>query len=153
MYDYVIIGGGIVGVSTAWQLKQRHPDSAILLLEKESQFAAHQTGHNSGVIHAGVYYAPGSLKATFCKAGMTATIQFCKDHDIPYEQCGKLLVATNEIELERMHALFERSKENGLDVELIDAKELRRREPNIEGIGAILVKSTGIVDYKQVCNR
>ncbi|MCP5093636.1 MAG: L-2-hydroxyglutarate oxidase, partial [Gammaproteobacteria bacterium] len=153
MYDYVIIGGGIVGVSTAWQLKQRHPDSAILLLEKESQFAAHQTGHNSGVIHAGVYYAPGSLKATFCKAGLAATIQFCKDYDIPYKQCGKLLVATNEIELERMHALFERSMENGLDVELIDAKELRRREPNIEGIGAIFVRSTGIVDYRQICDR
>jgi len=152
MYDYVIIGGGIVGVSTAWQLKKQCPDSAILLLEKESQLAAHQTGHNSGVIHAGVYYTPGSLKATFCKAGLAATIQFCKDNDIPYEQCGKLLVATNEIELERMHALFERSKENDLDVELIDAKELRRREPNIEGIGAFLVKSTGIVDYRQICD-
>lgn len=153
MYDYVIIGGGIVGVSTAWQLKQRRPDSTILLLEKESRFAAHQTGHNSGVIHAGVYYAPGSLKATFCKAGLAATTQFCRDNDIPYEQCGKLLVATTEIELEQMHALFERSKENGLDVKMLDAKELRRREPNVEGIGAILVKSTGIVDYRQICDR
>lgn len=153
MYDYVIVGGGIVGVSTAWQLKQRQPASTILLLEKESQPAAHQTGHNSGVIHAGVYYTPGSLKAQFCKAGMAATIQFCEDNDIPYEQCGKLLVATNDIELERMHALFERSKENELDVELISATELRRLEPNIEGLGAFLVKSTGIVDYRQICNR
>ena len=153
MYDYVIIGGGIVGVSTAWQLKRRCPDSTVLLLEKESQLAAHQTGHNSGVIHAGVYYAPGSLKATFCKAGLAATIQFCKDHNIPYEQCGKLLVATNEIELERMQALFERAQENELDVELVDTKELRRLEPNVVGIGAILVKSTGIVDYGQICNR
>ena len=153
MYDYVIIGGGIVGLSTAWQLKQRKPASRILLLEKEAQVASHQTGHNSGVIHAGVYYAPGSLKDRFCKSGMAATIQFCQDNDIPYERCGKLLVATNEIELERMHALFERSKENGLDVELIDAEELHRREPAIEGVGAFLVKATGIVDYREICIR
>ncbi len=153
MYDYVITGGGIVGVSTAWQLKQQEPERSILLLEKESQIASHQTGHNSGVIHAGVYYAPGSLKAKFCKAGLAATIQFCQDNDIPYEQCGKLLVATNEKEHERMLALFERSKENGLDVELLDAEELHRREPNIEGIGAFLVKTTGIVDYRKICSR
>jgi L-2-hydroxyglutarate oxidase len=153
MYDYVIVGGGIVGLSTAWQLKQKLPDSRVLLLEKEAQLARHQTGHNSGVIHAGVYYAPGSLKAKFCKAGLAATIEFCEAHDIPYEQCGKLLVATNQIELERMHALYERSIENGLDVELIDADELHRREPNVEGIGAFLVKSTGIVDYTKICVR
>ena len=153
MYDYVIIGGGIVGLSTAWQLRQRKPASRILLLEKEAQVASHQTGHNSGVIHAGVYYAPGSLKAKFCKAGMAATIQFCQDNDIQYQQCGKLLVATNEIELERMHALFERSRENGLDVELIDTEELHRREPAIKGIGAFLVKATGIVDYQKICIR
>ncbi|MBT8066198.1 MAG: L-2-hydroxyglutarate oxidase [Gammaproteobacteria bacterium] len=153
MYDYVIIGGGIVGLSTAWQLKQRQPDSHVLLLEKEAQVASHQTGHNSGVIHAGVYYAPGSLKAKFCKAGMAATIEFCETHEIPYEQCGKLLVATSVVELERMHALYERSIENGLDVELIDADELHRREPNVEGVGAFLVKSTGIVDYRKICVR
>jgi L-2-hydroxyglutarate oxidase len=153
MYDYVVIGGGIIGVSTAWQLKQNQPDSTIVLLEKESQLARHQTSHNSGVIHAGVYYAPGSLKARFCKAGLAATIQFCQENDIPYEQCGKLLVATNDVEYERMLALFERSKENGLDVELIDAAELCRREPNVAGIGAFLVKATGIVDYQQICIR
>jgi L-2-hydroxyglutarate oxidase len=153
VYHYVIVGGGIVGLSTAWQLKQRKPASRILLLEKEAQVASHQTGHNSGVIHAGVYYTPGSLKARFCRSGMAATIQFCQDNNIPYEQCGKLLVATNEIELERMHALFERSKENGLDVELIDAGELHRREPAIEGVGAFLVKATGIVDYQKICIR
>jgi len=153
MYDYVIIGGGIVGVSTAWQLRQRRPESTVLLLEKESQLAVHQTGHNSGVIHAGVYYTPGSLKAKFCKAGLAATVNFCRENDIPYEQCGKLLVATSDIEYERMLVLFERSKENGLDVELIDAEELRRREPNVEGIGAFLVKATGIVDYQKICIR
>jgi L-2-hydroxyglutarate oxidase len=153
MYDYVIIGGGIVGASTAWQLKQRAPEGSILLLEKESQFARHQTGHNSGVIHAGVYYAPDSLKARFCAAGAAATMQFCEDNDIAYDQCGKLLVATNEREHERMLALFQRSKENGLDVELLDAEELHRREPNIEGTGAFFVKTTGIVDYREVCIR
>ncbi|MDH3578281.1 MAG: L-2-hydroxyglutarate oxidase [Gammaproteobacteria bacterium] len=153
MYDDVIIGGGIVGVSTAWQLKKKHPNRSVLLLEKESQLASHQTGHNSGVIHAGVYYAPGSLKAKFCKAGAAATIQFCKENDIPYKQCGKLLVATNELEHERMLALFERSKQNGLNVELINADELHRREPNVEGIGAFLVKTTGIVDYQSICIR
>jgi L-2-hydroxyglutarate oxidase len=153
MYDYVIIGGGIVGVSTAWQLKKKQRDCTVLLLEKEPQLASHQTGHNSGVIHAGVYYAPGSLKAKFCRAGAAATIEFCEEHDIPYEQCGKLLVATNELEHERMLALFERCKENGLDVELIDADELRRREPNVNGIGAFLVRTTGIVDYRSICRR
>jgi len=153
MVDYVIIGGGIVGVSTAWQLQKKYPDSSVWLLEKEPQLAGHQTGHNSGVIHAGVYYAPGSLKAKFCKAGAAATMQFCRDNDIPYEQCGKLLVATNDVEHERMLALFERAKENGLDVELIDSQELRRKEPNIEGVGAILVKSSGIVDYRKICAR
>ncbi|MGI9238947.1 MAG: L-2-hydroxyglutarate oxidase [Woeseiaceae bacterium] len=153
VYDYVIVGGGIVGLSTAWQLKQRQPESNILLLENESEVASHQTGHNSGVIHAGVYYAPGSLKAKFCRAGMNATIHFCQDNNIPYEQCGKLLVATDEVELDRMHTLYERSIENGLDVELLDQAELRRREPNVEGLGAFFVSSTGIVDYRQICYR
>lgn len=153
MYDYVIIGGGIVGLSTAWQLKQRQPDCGVLLLEKEAQVSQHQTGHNSGVIHAGVYYAPGSLKAEFCKAGMAATIAFCKANEIAYQQCGKLLVATDSVELQRMHALYERAIENGLDVELLDAAQLHEREPNVKGIGAFLVKSTGIVDYRQICER
>ena len=102
IYDYIIIGGGIVGVSTAWQLQQRYPDKKILLLEKESEFATHQTGHNSGVIHAGVYYEPGSLKAKFCREGVNATINFCKQHNIPFNQCGKLLVATNGLEVKRI---------------------------------------------------
>ncbi len=151
MYDYLIIGGGIVGLSTAWQLQQREPAKKILLVEKEDQFAKHQTGHNSGVIHAGIYYTPGSLKAEFCKAGVDATIRFCQDNGIDYEQCGKLLVATNPLEHERMQTLFERALRNGLDVELLDAAELKKREPNIVGIGAIFVKTTGIVDFQKVC--
>ncbi|MGB1311665.1 MAG: L-2-hydroxyglutarate oxidase [Leucothrix sp.] len=149
-YDYIVIGGGIVGVSTAWQLKQRQPNKHILLLEKEAAYSRHQTGHNSGVIHAGVYYAPGSLKARFCREGVAATIAFCQQHDIPYEQCGKLLVACNEIEYQRMQALFERCHENQLDVEWLDEAQLKLREPNISGIGGILVKTTGIVDYQRM---
>lgn len=149
-YDYIIIGGGIVGLSTAMQLQQREPSKKVLLLEKEDQYAKHQTGHNSGVIHAGVYYAPGSLKADFCKRGVDATLKFCAEHNIKVEQCGKLLVATNAVEVERMQALFQRCLENGLEVELLSEAELKQREPNIVGLGAIYVRTTGIVNYQQV---
>ncbi|GGK70827.1 L-2-hydroxyglutarate oxidase [Amphritea balenae] len=152
-YDYIIIGGGIVGMSTGWQLKHRFPDASILLLEKESVYSKHQTGHNSGVIHAGVYYAPGSLKAQFCKAGVAATMKFCDENNVPYDQCGKLLVATNALEVERMQALYERCETNGIDVELLDAAQLKAREPNIVGEGAILVKETAIVNYQQVTTK
>jgi len=150
IYDYIIIGGGIVGVSTAWQLQQRYPDKKVLLLEKESEFATHQTGHNSGVIHAGVYYEPGSLKAKFCRAGVDATINFCQQHNIPFNQCGKLLVATNELEVKRMEALYQRCQKNNIEVELLDQQQLKIQEPNITGLGAILVRSTGIVDYQLI---
>ncbi|MBU2931909.1 MULTISPECIES: L-2-hydroxyglutarate oxidase [Vibrio] len=149
-YDYIIVGGGIVGVSTAWQLQQAHPDQSILLVEKERGFAQHQTGHNSGVIHAGVYYAPGSLKADFCRRGVERTIAFCSQHDIPVENCGKLLVATNEQEVERMNALYQRCYDNDIDVDLLDQAQLKLAEPNITGLGAIYVKTTSIVDYKKV---
>ena len=153
LYDYVVLGGGIVGVSTALSLINRHPDNKILLIEKESSFAKHQTGHNSGVIHAGVYYQPGSLKAEFCREGLKETISFCSENNIPYEQCGKLLVATNQIELQRMHELHERCKANKIGVEVLDKKQLNEVEPNIIGIGALLVKSTGIVDYKLITKK
>lgn len=152
-FDYVIVGGGIVGVSTAWQLKQQYPDKSILLVEKEAGFSRHQTGHNSGVIHAGVYYAPGSLKADFCKRGVDRTVSFCAKHDIPVENCGKLLVATNAVELERMQALFERCQQNELDVALLDAAQLKLAEPNITGLGAIYVKTTSIVNYRLVTEK
>ncbi|MFN3225745.1 MAG: L-2-hydroxyglutarate oxidase [Hyphomicrobiales bacterium] len=145
--DYLVIGGGIVGLSTAMQLAKAYPDSTVRVLEKEDRLAVHQTGHNSGVIHAGVYYAPGSLKAKFCRAGVEATIAFCTRHQIPFEQCGKLLVATTPIELERMDALEERCRANGLDPERLSADELKAREPNITGLGALFVRVTGIVDY------
>lgn len=150
MYDFVIIGGGIVGMSTAMQLIQAYPESKILLLEKESGPAKHQTGHNSGVIHAGVYYTPGSLKAKFCLEGNRATKAFCDQHGIRYDECGKLLVATNDIEMERMKALWERTAANGIERHWLSADELREREPNIVGIGGIFVPSSGIVNYAEV---
>ncbi len=153
IYDYIITGGGIVGISTAWQLQRYFPDKKILLLEKESDYARHQTGHNSGVIHAGVYYQPGSLKAEFCKAGAAATKSFCDKNNIPYMECGKLLVATTEPEMERMHALIERCRQNGIDIEILDRKQLKNKEPAITGLGAILVKATGIVNYQQVAKK
>lgn len=150
MYDFIIIGGGIIGMSTAMQLLRAYPDSRMLLLEKESAPARHQTGHNSGVIHAGVYYTPGSLKARFCLAGNRATKAFCDENGIRYDECGKLLVATNELEMQRMQALWERTEANGLQREWLSAGELREREPNITGIGGIFVPSSGIVSYAEV---
>jgi L-2-hydroxyglutarate oxidase len=150
MYDFAVIGGGIVGLSTAWQIRQRQPSKSLVVIEKEPAVARHQTGHNSGVIHAGIYYQPGSLKAELCRKGVTATLRFCRDNQIPYEQCGKLIVATNSVEHERMLALHERALQNGIDVELLGESGLREAEPNVAGVGAILSPTTGIVDYRQV---
>ncbi|GGC04700.1 L-2-hydroxyglutarate oxidase LhgO [Marinobacterium zhoushanense] len=150
MYDFLIIGGGIIGMSTAMQLLDRYPDKRVLVLEKETSAAQHQTGHNSGVIHAGVYYTPGSLKARFCLEGNRNTKEFCQQNGIRYDECGKLLVATNELELERMKALWERTEANGLERYWLSAGELHEREPNITGIGGIFVPSSGIVNYREV---
>jgi len=150
VYDYIIIGGGIIGISTAWQLQKRLPNKSILVLEKENSLAKHQTGHNSGVVHAGVYYAPDSLKAKFCREGLISTIEFCKTNNIPFEQCGKLLVATNALELERMEALFKRCQTNNIRVEWLDKNQLKVKEPNITGIAGILVKDTAIADYPRI---
>ncbi|MEX6500469.1 L-2-hydroxyglutarate oxidase [Pseudomonas zhanjiangensis] len=150
MYDFIIIGGGILGMSTAMQLQRAYPDSRMLLLEKESAPAQHQTGHNSGVIHAGVYYTPGSLKARFCLAGNQATKAFCDQQGIAYQVPGKLLVATSELEMQRMQALWQRTAANGIERHWLSAGQLREREPNIRGLGAILVPSSGIVDYAAV---
>ncbi|PMJ99977.1 L-2-hydroxyglutarate oxidase [Vibrio sp. 10N.261.55.A7] len=151
MYDFIVIGGGIVGLSTALQLLKDNPGKKVVVIEKESKLASHQTGHNSGVIHAGIYYEPGSLKAKFCRQGLEDTISFCKENNIPYEQCGKLLVATNSIELERMDALFVRALTNGLEVEKLDKAQLEEAESNISGLGAIYLRSTSIVDYVKLC--
>jgi L-2-hydroxyglutarate oxidase len=153
MYDFVIIGGGILGLATAYRLLQERPGTRLVLIEKEQRLAHHQTGHNSGVIHAGVYYTPGSTKAKLCKQGAERTMRFCEEHGIKYERCGKLIVATDAEETGRLRALEERVIANALDYENISAGQLREIEPNVAGEAALLVHATGIVNYTDICNR
>jgi L-2-hydroxyglutarate oxidase len=151
-YDFAIIGAGIVGLATAREILRARPCCSIIILEKERAVAWHQTGHTSGVIHAGIYYAPGSLKARLCREGAAATKAFCAEQGIKFETCGKLLVATNASESVRMDALFERAKQNGIEALRIDRAGLMRLEPNITGVGALGIPSTGIVDYRMVAS-
>ena len=153
MYDVVIVGGGIVGVSTAYELLQQKPHLSIAVIEKEDSFATHQTGRNSGVIHAGIYYEPGSLKAEFCRQGVKETVDFCSEHNIPFEQCGKLIVSTDESEKQRLQKLYTRASSNNVPVSWIDKDKLLEIEPNITGNSAILSRSTGIVNYKQIVDK
>ena len=149
-YDFCMVGGGIVGLATAREILRRRPGASLVLLEKEAVVAAHQTGHNSGVIHAGVYYAPGSLKARLCRAGNQQTKQFCAEHDIPIENCGKLIVATTPIEVQRLGDLRQRCDANEITTHEVAGKELTTLEPRISGLAALRVPSTGIVDYRRV---
>ncbi len=151
MYDFAIIGGGIVGLSTAMALGKRYPNARILVLEKESRWAFHQTGNNSGVIHSGIYYKPGSFKAKFCRDGSRSMVEFCQEHDIAHEVCGKVIVATDEQEIPRLENLYKRGLENGLEVKRISAEEVKEIEPHVTCVAGIKVFSTGIANYKQVC--
>ncbi|HIK39107.1 L-2-hydroxyglutarate oxidase [Thermoleptolyngbya sp. M55_K2018_002] len=153
MYDFAIIGGGIVGLSTAMALGRRYPDAKIVLFEKESRWAFHQTGNNSGVIHSGVYYKPGSFKAKFCRDGCQSMVAFCREHDIPHEVCGKVIVATEEHELPLLENLYQRGLQNGIQVARITAEEVREIEPHVNCLAGVRVFSTGIADYKQVCQK
>jgi (S)-2-hydroxyglutarate dehydrogenase len=149
--DAVIIGGGIVGLATGLALLAARPGAKAIVLEKEGSVAAHQTGRNSGVIHAGLYYKPGSLKARACARGRGLLERFCEEHDVPFERCGKIVVATNEEEVPRLDELERRGQANGLGgVRRIGAEELREHEPHAAGIAALFVPETGIVDYKEV---
>jgi L-2-hydroxyglutarate oxidase len=152
-YDLIVIGGGIVGAATAWKLSERFHGAAIALIEKESELGTHQSGHNSGVIHAGVYYEPGSLKADFCRRGLQATYSFCKRWRLPWEQCGKLLVATNDREYERMEALAKRCQVHGIEAQRLDGDELKKREPLVTGLAALFIRETGITDYRAIAAR
>ena len=151
MHDFLVIGGGIVGLATALELDRLRPGASIVVLEKESGLALHQTGRNSGVIHAGIYYKPGSLKAKLCKRGAEATKAFCDQHRVPYEVRGKLVVATSPRELSRMALLAANARQNGIVVDELDGAELKRREANVAGLGALFTPSTGIVDYRRMC--
>ena len=150
MYDYCIVGGGIVGLATALTLSRQKPDARIVVIEKENALAGHQTGHNSGVIHAGIYYAPKSFKAELCRAGEKATKAFCEENAIPYRTPGKLVVATDALEMERLAALEGNAAANGISCRRLSAGELTEMEPAVRGLGALLVEQTGIVDYAQV---
>ncbi|MBW4656762.1 MAG: L-2-hydroxyglutarate oxidase [Kaiparowitsia implicata GSE-PSE-MK54-09C] len=145
--NITIIGGGIIGITTAYALLSRHPGLSVTVLEKEAGLSLHQTGRNSGVIHAGLYYTPGSLKAEFCRQGLAATLAYCAEFGIAHDRPGKLIVATSTLELERLAALEDRAHQNGLDVRLVSSAELHELEPNVTGLGAVLSPATGIVDY------
>ncbi|MBD1849594.1 L-2-hydroxyglutarate oxidase [Leptolyngbya sp. ST-U4] len=153
MYDFAIIGGGIVGLSVGMALGKRYPDCKILLLEKESQWAFHQTGNNSGVIHSGVYYKPGSFKAKFCRDGCESMVNFCQEHNIPHEVCGKVIVATEEKELPLLENLYQRGLQNGIPVARIAAEQVKEYEPYVNCLAGIRVHSTGIADYKKVAQK
>ena len=144
-----VIGGGIVGLATAYALTQRGLAPGVI--EKEPQLAQHQTGRNSGVIHSGIYYPPGSAKARLCRTGRAALLEFCAEHDIDHDVCGKVIVATEPEELDRLDALHERGEANGITIERLDGDGLREREPHAAGIAALHVADAGIVDYGQVC--
>jgi L-2-hydroxyglutarate oxidase len=150
-YDIAIIGGGIIGLATAMRLTQEFPKHRVVVVEKEAEVARHQTGHNSGVIHAGIYYAPGSQKANWCYSGSKLLRQFCDEHGIKYEMCGKLIVATSEAELPRLEELYKRGAANGVEgLQMIDQGRLRELEPHTAGIKAIYSPNTGIIDYTKV---
>ena len=153
-FDLVVIGGGVVGLSTALNMLRTFPRLRLLLVEKEDRVARHQSGHNSGVIHSGIYYKPGSLKARLCFAGRDAMVAFCAEHNIPYEICGKLIVAVTEEEVPRLRALYERGKANGLQgLEMLERSQALEIEPNVGGVAWLRVPSTGITDYVTVCEK
>lgn len=154
LYDTVIIGGGIVGLATALRLLEKKPQLRLLLLEKENTVAAHQTGHNSGVIHSGLYYKPGSLKAKNCIQGYGQLLDFCQKHEIPHDICGKIVVATRPEELPQLQILYERGQQNGLTgLEMLSGEQMREIEPHVAGVQGIKVPQTGIVDYTAVAKK
>lgn len=147
-FDVAIIGGGIVGAATFYRLQQRHPNLSIILMEKESSLAAHQTGHNSGVLHSGLYYKPGSLKAKNCVQGRKDLVEFAKENNIPHEVCGKIVVATDSSELSRLDKIYATGLENGLtNIEKINAEQIKEHEPFCSGIAGLWVPDTGIIDF------
>ncbi|MCX2726037.1 L-2-hydroxyglutarate oxidase [Thermomicrobium sp. 4228-Ro] len=151
MYDVIVIGAGIVGLATAREILQRRPRLRLAVLEKESRVAAHQSGHNSGVIHSGLYYRPGSLKARACVAGAAKLIRYCEERGIPYRLIGKLVVATTPDEVPRLLELYDRGQRNGVQgLQLLSAEEIREREPAVTGVRALWSPRTGIVDFARV---
>ncbi|MFP5105667.1 L-2-hydroxyglutarate oxidase [Neobacillus sp. C211] len=153
MYDFAIVGGGIVGLSTGMALYERYPNAKIVVMEKEKAVAEHQTGHNSGVIHSGIYYKPGSFKARFARQGSQSMTEFCQIHGIEHDICGKVIVATKHEEMPLLDNLYNRGLQNELTIEKIGADELKEIEPHVRGLGAIRVPQAGIVNYRQVSEK
>jgi len=150
--DYLVIGGGVVGLATAWRLQTMQPGSRVCLLEKEPEVGSHQSGHNSGVLHCGLYYKPGSTKAVLAVRGIRQMVEFCREANIAHEVCGKLVVACNDAELERLRKLEERGRQNGLEgIEFLGREAMLECEPNVGGVAALRVPQEGIVDYPAVC--
>ncbi len=152
-FDVAVVGGGIIGLASAYKLLQHRPGASVVLVEKEPDVAGHQTGHNSGVLHSGIYYKPGSLKAKTCTEGRAEMVAFCEKHDIPYDICSKVIVATQELDLARLDVLEERGRANGVEARRIGVEELAEREPHAAGIAALHVPAAGITDYKAVCRK
>lgn len=154
MYDVTVIGGGIVGLATALRIKEQNPSLKLLIIEKEDVVAKHQTGHNSGVIHSGLYYKPGSLKATNCIRGYDMLLDFCRKEEIKYDLCGKIVVATRPEQISILDGLFERGKQNGLDgFKMLSSEQLKEYEPHVKGLKGFFVPQTGIIDYTDVCKK
>ncbi|MCA9239227.1 MAG: L-2-hydroxyglutarate oxidase, partial [Planctomycetales bacterium] len=151
--DLVVIGGGIVGLATAYRFVERMPGKSVVVLEKEPAVARHQSGHNSGVLHSGIYYKPGSLKAENCREGRTAMVEFCRAEGIPFDICGKVIVAVDPTELPALDRIRERGQQNRVECEVIERDRLTELEPHAAGVRALKVPSTGIVDYVAVCLR
>jgi L-2-hydroxyglutarate oxidase len=154
IYDVTVIGGGIVGLATALRIKEQNPSLKLLIIEKEDVVAKHQTGHNSGVIHSGLYYKPGSLKATNCIKGYDMLLDFCEKEEIKYDLCGKIVVATRTEQISILDGLFERGKQNGLDgFKMLNAEQIKEYEPHVVGLKGFFVPQTGIIDYTDVCKK
>ncbi len=151
--NIVVVGGGIVGLATAYWLTRKRPQLKVAILEKEAEIALHQTGRNSGVLHSGIYYKPGSAKALNCRRGKSLMLDFCSTNEVPHDICGKVIVATNPLEVTRLQALAERGRDNGVPCQWLDQAALRSREPHAAGEAALLVPEAGIVDYRQVCRK
>ena len=148
----IIAGGGIVGLATAWRLSQRNPDHQITVLEKEAVVCAHQTGRNSGVLHSGLPYRPGTARAKLAVKGIRQMVEFCQENGVPHNVCGMLVVATEQEQIPRMNALYERGTANGLaGLRVLNPEQMREVEPHVGGIAALHVPEEGIVDYKRVC--
>jgi L-2-hydroxyglutarate oxidase len=152
-FDYIVIGGGIVGLSTAWAILEKNPARRVAVVEKEDGWAKHQTGRNSGVIHSGIYYKPGSLKAKLCRSGNRRLLEFCDEHGIRYEICGKVIVATHAAEVPALQAIHDRGVANGIEVRKLTAEAVGEIEPHVRCLEGVHVPSTGIINYAEVCQK